>query len=61
MENYIVRIYRRDPEDPKKIAGMVEHVGIDQGKSFTSIDELKGILVSADQRPFNKRKKVKKM
>jgi hypothetical protein len=45
METYIIRIYRRDPDDPVKIAGLVETVGEDEEKVFTSLDELCNTLV----------------
>ena len=44
MENYIVRIYRRDEKDGHKIAGMVEIVEADDKKSFASFEELRRIL-----------------
>jgi hypothetical protein len=46
MDNYIVRIYRRDPDDPRKIAGMVELVEQEEKKAFTGIEELVRILVA---------------
>ena len=36
MENFIVRVYRRDCTSPDKIAGIVETVGSDEKKSFQS-------------------------
>jgi hypothetical protein len=40
MDNYIIRIYRRDPNDPAKITGLVETVGTDEEKAFTCLEEL---------------------
>jgi hypothetical protein len=43
MENYVVRIYRRDDEQ-KDIAGIVEVVGTQQQKPFKTHEELLAIL-----------------
>lgn len=40
MDNYIVRIYRRDKDVPEKIAGLVETVGTDETRSFLSLSDL---------------------
>lgn len=47
MDNYIVRIYRRDMEDPQRIAGQVEFVEREEKKAFTGMEELINILASA--------------
>ncbi len=46
MENYIVRIYRRD-EEQNTIAGIVEIVDKQQEKPFKDIKELLTILDAA--------------
>ncbi|MBI5193677.1 MAG: hypothetical protein HZA08_09590 [Nitrospirae bacterium] len=46
VDNYIVRIYRRDEEDIRKVVGIVEHVGAEEKQAFHSMDELCGILSS---------------
>ena len=43
-DSYIVRIYRRDPKNPRIVAGTVEEVGVEGKKGFGSFDELRGIL-----------------
>jgi hypothetical protein len=45
-ENYLVRIYRRDAEDPERITGLVEFIEAGGKKSFTTFDDLKSILVA---------------
>ena len=40
MDTFIIRIYRRDPDDPEKIAGLVERAGTDEEKVFTCLEEL---------------------
>ena len=44
MKNYIIRIYRYDNDNPKKIVGVVEEPEIEGRKAFTNLDELWGIL-----------------
>lgn len=44
VESYVVRIYRRDKENPENIAGMIEIVGIDEKKAFRNAEELCSIL-----------------
>jgi hypothetical protein len=44
MESYIVRIYRRNIDDPREIIGFVEIVGSDMKKSFNTFDELRMII-----------------
>ncbi len=44
MENYIVRISRRDAKDPEKITGEVEVVNNEEKKPFKNIEELIEIL-----------------
>jgi hypothetical protein len=43
-ENYLVRIYRRDEEDPERIAGMVELIEAGEKKTFATFDDLRAIL-----------------
>jgi len=43
-ESYVVRIYRRDPRSPRRIAGTVEIVASGTERSFTSLRELQQIL-----------------
>ncbi len=47
MENYIIRIYRRDPDDPLKPVGMVEVVETSETRTFTHASELVDIICSA--------------
>jgi hypothetical protein len=44
VDNYIIRIYRRDPRDPHKIIGMAEAVETEEKVTFTSLDKLQSIL-----------------
>ena len=42
--SYIVRIYRRDQDDPRMVVGVVEEVGLREKKGFHDIEELRLIL-----------------
>lgn len=44
MENYIVRVYRRDKTDPQKLAGVFESVENETRNNFTSLDSLIALL-----------------
>ena len=65
MDNYIIRIYRQEKNNPEKLVGVLEKVGEERKKSslrlaarrqaFTNIDELWEILNATGQLP--KRKK----
>ena len=54
MERYDVCIFRRDPADPKKIAGTVACRGGHGRKGFLSSDALVKILVSSGGIPEKK-------
>ena len=44
MENYIVRIYRRDAVDPRKVVGIFECVEEETVDSFTHLNGLVSLL-----------------
>jgi len=44
MENYIVRIYRRDKTDPDKVAGTFESIENETRNAFTSLGSLIDLL-----------------
>ncbi|MGD2076683.1 MAG: hypothetical protein PVG38_17415 [Gammaproteobacteria bacterium] len=44
MENYIVRIYGRDPDDPDRITGVLESVERETRHPFQSISALRSML-----------------
>ena len=44
MENYIVRIYRRDDCQPESITGLVEAVESGETQSFSTLTELATLL-----------------
>jgi len=59
MECFIVRIYRRDANNPLTIAGQVELVGIDKTRVFTTADDLLKIMLLPSDRPVKKGKSQK--
>ena len=50
-ESYVVRIYRRKPRGPGRIAGTVEIVASGTERSFSSLRELQQILGGGSARP----------
>ena len=44
MDSYIVRLYRRDTENPENLVGLVETVGAEEKRSFHTVNELMAIL-----------------
>ena len=57
MENYIVRIYRRDQDRPDEIAGLVELVEVEKKQAFKNMDELSKIICSPMKKKGRKKKK----
>jgi hypothetical protein len=49
MENFIVRISRRNAKEPEQVTGEVEIVGKEEKKAFKSIEELMQILSSQEK------------
>jgi hypothetical protein len=47
MENYIVRIYRRDEKDRSKVTGVVESVERDTRQTFHTLNSLRSVLMEA--------------
>ena len=44
LDHYIVKVYRRDNDDPQKIVGQVQHVSTESERPFTHLEELNEIL-----------------
>jgi len=57
VESYIVRVYRRDEEDPARIAGVVEIVQTGKMRGFSDRDGLCNVVC---QKSKNKRRNTKK-
>lgn len=54
MENYIVRIYARDQDDPGKVTGTLESVESETLQAFQSLDALPELL-NPDTEPHLRR------
>ncbi len=50
MDNYIVRIYRREKDNPRLLVGLVEEVGAPGKKAVNNLDDLWEILNAAGRR-----------
>ena len=46
LDNYIIRIYRRDQSDHRIMVGVVEVINSGKRRGFTTFEELREILVS---------------
>ncbi len=58
MDSYVIRIYRRDADDPRKCAGQAEIIETDKQKTFKNLDELLKILkIRGGDSPGKKDKK----
>jgi hypothetical protein len=44
LKDYVLRIYRREKNDPRVLVGVVEEVGVEGNKAFSNLDELWSIL-----------------
>jgi hypothetical protein len=44
LKDYVFRIYRHEKNDPRRLAGVVEEVGVEGDKAFSNLDELWSIL-----------------
>lgn len=53
MESYIVRLYRRDVENPDGLVGLVETVSKSETRSFHTVSELIAILSEPSSRNAN--------
>ncbi len=51
LDNFIVRIYRRDKSDPGSMVGIVEDIESGRKIGFTSFGGLKKILGATEGRP----------
>jgi hypothetical protein len=47
LKDYVLRIYRREKNNPQILVGVVEEVGLEGNKTFSNLDELWSILNSS--------------
>lgn len=48
LENYIIRVLRRDEGDPERLTGLLESVEGETQYPFYSLNDLRALLVSAN-------------
>ena len=46
LDNFVIRIYRRDRSDPHLMVGIVEEVGSRKKRGFNTFEELREILLT---------------
>ena len=56
MDSYQVRIYRKNPNNPRMLVGIVQEVGAEEKKVFSNLDELWSILNPEKKAPLNQKK-----
>ena len=47
MESYLIRIYRREKNNPESIVGIIEEIGTKEKHSFKNLSELSKIICPA--------------
>jgi hypothetical protein len=52
LDNFVIRIYRRDRSDPRLMVGIVEEVGSRKKRGFTTFEELREILLTPTGRYY---------
>ena len=61
MDTYVIRIYRRDENDPRILVGVVEEVGVGGNRAFSNLDELWFILNSSKAKTSQSKKHNKSL
>jgi hypothetical protein len=61
MDTYVIRIYRRDENDPRILVGVVEEVGVEGNRAFGNLDELWFILNSSKANTSHGKKRNKSL
>ncbi len=60
MDSYVVRVYRQEKDNPSKLVGVVEEIGVKGKRAFTNIEDLWEILnhqkVSEQKKPLKAKK-----
>jgi hypothetical protein len=50
LQSYIVRVYRRDAKNPRRLVGVIEEVGGEGKQAFNTPDELWQLMTSRKRR-----------
>jgi hypothetical protein len=61
LKDYVLRIYRREKNSRRRLAGVVEEVGVEGNKAFTNLDELWSILNSSRAETAETKKRNKSL
>ncbi len=61
MDSYVVRVYRQEKDNPSKLVGVVEEVGVKGKRAFTNIEDLWEILNHRGAAQAKKTLKAEKM
>jgi hypothetical protein len=56
VDSYLVRIYRKDLNNPRMLVGIVQQVGAEEKEVFSNLDELWSILNPKKKTPLNRKK-----
>ncbi len=57
LDSYVIRIYRRNSEDPQQVVGLVEIISSEEKKAFRTFDELREILQPENIKGVKKKEK----
>ena len=60
MDSYMVRIYRKEENNPQKLVGVVQKVGVEEKEVFSTFDELWSILNPVRKDTRQKGRKTKR-
>ena len=56
MESYLIRIYRREKDNPERIVGIIEEIDTKEKHSFKNMSELGKIICPAMEKTGQKGK-----
>ncbi len=59
MESYLIRIYRRDKENPEGVIGIIEEIGAEKKEPFRNLSELGKIICPAIKKGRKRHEKRK--
>jgi hypothetical protein len=63
LKDYVLRFYRPKKNDPRRLVGVVEEVGVEGNEAFSNLDELWSILnpSKAETAKTKRRNKLNKL
>ena len=57
MDSYLIRIYRREEDNPESIVGIIEEIGTKEKHSFKNLSELGKIICRATKKSAGKKQR----